>query len=114
MIAKNKTTKKAIDGQIMNIFGKEKKGGKMRYWVSVSTPETDGDGNKTGEYFNASMACYLSESALGWFDAHATATKNACIYGGKFIVTDYWLKAVPGQDNDFVALFINEMHCDEE
>lgn len=116
MIAKAKANKGkvATDGQMMAVFGKERKDGKMRYWVSISTPETDKDGTKTGEYFNASIQAFLSANAQGWFESHAKETSNPEIYGAKFAVTDYWLKAVPGTDKDYIAIFINAMHCDEE
>lgn len=106
-----KKTASKTDGEIMQIYTKARKDGKYRFWVSVGTPDTDETGKKTGKYANASMPCYLSAKAFETFEAKAQETSNPEIYGAKMNVKSYWLKAVHGQDADYIALFINELEA---
>lgn len=86
-----------------NIFSKEGENGYPRYWANINNKNAD------GEYIQAPITVRLSKSAEATFKKVARKTKNKKILGGRFELTDCWLKAVEGADENFLILFVNEM-----
>lgn len=99
--------------QYMTVFRKETED-RTRFWVSVSTETVDKKGRRTGEYINANIPAYMSNEAYEASEGLWKPTKNDEIDRIHVQVTDAWLKAVEGRDENFVALFINHIDIETE
>ena len=86
----------------VTVFGK-KQDGKTRFWMSVHSK------NKDNEDVSASVTVSLSEKAKEVFLENMENTKNDEIKKLYVEITDAWLKAVKGKDENFAVLFVNKM-----
>lgn len=94
-------------GMCVRIFSKDA-GDYNRFWASVSSPIIK-DGAETGEYYQANISVRMSKDACMVFDDVCEPTHNKDVAMAWVRLTDYWLKAVGGQDKDYVVLFVNRM-----
>ena len=89
---------------------KGEEGNKARFWISVSTPETDESDKITG-WVQASMPARLSKEAKTAFKDFMVGSKNnPNVLMGRIAITDGWLNAAKRKDGEtFVYIFINKL-----
>lgn len=73
-----------------------------RYWFSVGTKNTE------GEYISAAITVRISNEAKEALKGKWIETKTKNIRKVRVEITDSWLSAVEGKDNNFVVLFVNK------
>lgn len=90
------------------VYRKESKADHPYYWVSVSGRDKE-DETIYGNFF-----ARLSKKASETFEAYAEETSNPRICRMYAMITDHWLKAVPGKDHNQVVLFVNDLEPSED
>ena len=95
--------------QILTVFANYAKDkDHPRYWVSVSNKGYK-DGKETDEYINANLSASLTKDAKEFFDQYSQTTKNEDIDMCLCKLTDGWLKAVEGKEENYVILVCHKL-----
>lgn len=100
--------------QIITIFANYAKDpDHPRYWVSVSNKGYK-DGKETDEYISANLNASLTKDAIAFFKDHSQTTKNEDIDMCLCKLTNGWLKAVEGKEENYVILVCHKLEALEK